>query len=152
MTQPDEAVELLPGDNSGLRYHRPELSAIFYAAAGVVTDVGAQMSHGPIVSRELGIPAVVNTRRVTKWIRTGDRIRVDGTNGTVEVMERADDASRDHGDDRSDRLCPSHASSSWALWLSPNHRLDARDVNAVEAREMLGDCGSLTWFGARKWS
>jgi pyruvate,water dikinase len=48
------------------------------AAAAVTTDVGAQMSHGAIVARELGIPAVVNTRVATQHLRTGDRIRVDG--------------------------------------------------------------------------
>lgn len=50
---------------------------------GVVTDTGGTLSHAGIVSREYGIPAVVGTMNVTKILKTGDRIRVDGTKGIV---------------------------------------------------------------------
>jgi pyruvate,water dikinase len=88
VTTPDGALDLLPGDILVCVTTDPSWSAIFYAVDGVITDIGAEMSHGAIVARELGIPAVVNTRGATKQLRTGDRIRMDGTSGVVEVLER----------------------------------------------------------------
>jgi pyruvate,water dikinase len=58
----------------------------FIVAAGVVIDVGTVMSHGAIAARELGIPCVMNSRVGTRRIRSGDRIRIDGTAGTVELL------------------------------------------------------------------
>ncbi|HEV8696652.1 MAG TPA: PEP-utilizing enzyme, partial [Candidatus Limnocylindrales bacterium] len=55
----------------------------------LVTDTGGTTSHPAVLSREFGIPAVVGTSVATKRIRTGDRIRVDGTNGTVEILPAA---------------------------------------------------------------
>jgi len=60
---------------------------LFPRAAAVVTDVGAPLSHAAIVARELGIPAVVGCGNATMRLRTGDRLRVDGERGTVEVLE-----------------------------------------------------------------
>jgi pyruvate,water dikinase len=62
---------------------------IFPRAAAVVTDVGAPLSHAAIVARELGIPAVVGCGNATMLLRSGDRVRVDGGAGTVEILERA---------------------------------------------------------------
>ena len=62
---------------------------IFPRAAAVVTDVGAPLSHAAIVARELGIPAVVGCGNATTRLRSGDRIRVDGGAGTVEILGRA---------------------------------------------------------------
>ncbi|WP_327086308.1 PEP-utilizing enzyme [Nonomuraea sp. NBC_01738] len=59
---------------------------MFPRAAAVVTDMGAPLSHASIVARELGIPAVVGTGNATVRIHDGDRIRVDGARGTVEVL------------------------------------------------------------------
>ena len=64
----------------------PGWAALFLAAGGVVTDIGSAMGHGAIVARELGIPCVANTRTGTRQIRSGDRIRVDGSAGTVEIL------------------------------------------------------------------
>lgn len=61
---------------------------LFPRAAAVVTDVGAPLSHAAIVARELGIPAVVGCGNATTRIRTGDRVRVDGGRGTVNVLSR----------------------------------------------------------------
>jgi pyruvate,water dikinase len=58
-----------------------------YLSAGLVVDIGGPMSHAAMVARELGIPCVVNTRDGTRTLRTGDRVRVDGTAGTVQVLE-----------------------------------------------------------------
>jgi pyruvate,water dikinase len=62
---------------------------LFPRAAAVVTDVGAPLSHAAIVARELGIPAVVGCGNATMRLRTGDRVRVDGSRGTVEVLKVA---------------------------------------------------------------
>jgi pyruvate,water dikinase len=62
---------------------------LFPRAAAVVTDVGAPLSHAAIVARELGIPAVVGCGNATMRLHTGDRVRVDGERGTVELLERA---------------------------------------------------------------
>jgi phosphohistidine swiveling domain-containing protein len=59
---------------------------LFPRLAAVVTDVGAPLSHAAIVARELGIPAVVGCGNATMRLRTGDRVRVDGSAGTVEVL------------------------------------------------------------------
>jgi pyruvate,water dikinase len=60
---------------------------LFPRALAVVTDVGAPLSHAAIVARELGIPAVVGTGQATMRLRTGDRVRVNGGLGTVEILE-----------------------------------------------------------------
>ncbi|HEY4723744.1 MAG TPA: PEP-utilizing enzyme, partial [Anaerolineae bacterium] len=52
----------------------------------IVTDVGAPLSHAAIVARELGIPAVVGCNDATMRLKTGDRIRVNGGKGTVEIL------------------------------------------------------------------
>ena len=61
---------------------------LFAMAAGVVADTGSLLSHSSIVARELRIPSVVNTRYGTSQIRTGDWVRVDGSQGTVRILGR----------------------------------------------------------------
>jgi pyruvate, water dikinase len=65
----------------------PAWAPIFSKIAATVTDVGGVMSHAAIVCREYGLPAVVGTGRATSRIRTGQLIRVDGTAGSVTVLE-----------------------------------------------------------------
>jgi pyruvate,water dikinase len=60
---------------------------LFPRLAAVVTDVGAPLSHAAIVARELGIPAVVGCGDATTRLKTGDRVRVDGGRGTVEIIQ-----------------------------------------------------------------
>jgi phosphohistidine swiveling domain-containing protein len=62
----------------------------FPRAAAIVTDIGAPLSHAAIVARELGIPAVVNCGDATMRLRTGDRVRVDGGLGEVEILGTGD--------------------------------------------------------------
>jgi phosphohistidine swiveling domain-containing protein len=62
---------------------------LFPRAAAIVTDVGAPLSHAAIVARELGIPAVVGCGDATMRLKTGDRIRVDGGKGLVEILKPA---------------------------------------------------------------
>jgi pyruvate,water dikinase len=59
---------------------------LFPRLAAVVTDVGAPLSHAAIVARELGIPAVVGCGDATARLKTGDRVRVDGSRGLVELL------------------------------------------------------------------
>ena len=61
---------------------------LFLKIAGVVTDTGGMLTHAAIAAREYGIPAVVGTWNATNSIRDGDIIRVDGTAGVVEVLQR----------------------------------------------------------------
>ncbi len=58
---------------------------LFPRLAAIVTDVGAPLSHAAIVARELGIPAVVGCGNATMRLKTGDRVRVDGGAGIVEL-------------------------------------------------------------------
>ncbi len=62
-------------------------TVVFPRASAVVTDIGAPLSHAAIVARELGIPAVVGCGNATIQLATGDRVRVDGGNGTVERLQ-----------------------------------------------------------------
>ncbi len=61
---------------------------LFPLLAAIVTDVGAPLSHAAIVAREMGIPAVVGCGNATTLLKTGDRVRVDGGLGSVEVLTR----------------------------------------------------------------
>jgi pyruvate,water dikinase len=62
---------------------------LFPRTAAIITDVGAPLSHAAIVARELGIPAVVGCGDATMRLQTGDRVRIDGGEGIVEILERA---------------------------------------------------------------
>ncbi len=59
---------------------------LFPRAAAIITDLGAPLSHAAIVARELGIPAVVGCGDATMRLKTGDRVRVDGGKGSVEIL------------------------------------------------------------------
>lgn len=75
------------GDILVAPYTDPGWTPLFPLAAGLVTEVGGLMTHGAVVAREYGIPAVVGVDGATKEIRDGQRIRVDGTQGLVEVLK-----------------------------------------------------------------
>lgn len=64
----------------------PSWASIMFISGGLVVDIGGPISHAAVVARELGLPCVVNTRTGTREIRTGDRVRVDGGAGTVEIL------------------------------------------------------------------
>jgi phosphoenolpyruvate synthase/pyruvate phosphate dikinase len=75
--------KMQPGDILVAMITTPAWTPLFVRAAAVVTDVGGQLSHGSIVAREYGIPAVMGTGVATKRIRSGQTITVDGTTGEV---------------------------------------------------------------------
>lgn len=78
--------EVCPGEVLVSRTTDVGLSPLFLVAAAVVTELGGPLSHAAVVAREYGIPAVVNVPGATIAIRTGDRVRVDGDRGTVEIF------------------------------------------------------------------
>ncbi|HEX4249839.1 MAG TPA: PEP-utilizing enzyme [Pseudonocardia sp.] len=82
-----EKTELDEGDVLVCEATDPSWISLFVVAAGVVTDLGGMLSHGAIVARELGIPCVVGTRTASRAIRDGQRIRVDGERGVVELLD-----------------------------------------------------------------
>jgi pyruvate, water dikinase len=84
---PDEIAEVRDGEVLVCGSTSPAWAPIFSKIAATVTDVGGVMSHAAIVCREYGLPAVVGTGRATARIRTGQLIRVDGTAGSVTVLE-----------------------------------------------------------------
>jgi pyruvate,water dikinase len=85
----DEGDRLQPGEILVTTVTNIGWTPLFPRAAAVVTDVGAPLSHAAIVARELGVPAVVGCGNATSVLRTGDRVRVDGGRGTVEVLSPA---------------------------------------------------------------
>jgi pyruvate,water dikinase len=84
---PDEAEDLEPGDVLVAPITDPSWTPLFAAAAAVVVNVGAAFSHAAIVSRELGIPCVVSAIDATLRIPDGALVEVDGTTGTVTLLE-----------------------------------------------------------------
>jgi pyruvate,water dikinase len=82
---PSDPTALEPGDVLIAPITDPAWTPLFVPAAAVVVDVGAQLSHAVIVSRELGIPCVVSVTGGTRLIPDGAQITVDGTAGTVTV-------------------------------------------------------------------
>jgi pyruvate,water dikinase len=79
-------AELEPGDILVTAYTDPSWSALFVAVAGLVTEVGGLMTHGAVIAREYGLPAVVGVEHATRRIRDGQRIRVHGTDGYVQIL------------------------------------------------------------------
>nr|WP_304450099.1 PEP-utilizing enzyme [Halomarina sp. PSRA2] len=65
----------------------PGWTPLFLNAAGLVSEVGGRIRHGALVAREYGLPAVVSVPDATRRITTGQRVRVDGSTGRVELIE-----------------------------------------------------------------
>ncbi|MET7966375.1 rifamycin-inactivating phosphotransferase [Micromonospora sp. NPDC005305] len=80
-------ADLEPGDILVTAYTDPSWSPLFVAIAGLVTEVGGLMTHGAVIAREYGLPSVVGVERATRLIRDGQRIRVHGTDGHVEILD-----------------------------------------------------------------
>jgi len=79
--------QVLPGEILVAPFTDPAWTPYFIPAAGVVVDQGGILSHGSIVAREYGLPAVTNVGSATRIIRTGDRVQVDGNLGRVTILE-----------------------------------------------------------------
>ena len=81
--------QVLPGEILVAPFTDPAWSPYFITAAGLVVEQGGILSHGSIVAREYGLPAVTNVASATRVIRTGDLVQVDGDRGVVKVLDPA---------------------------------------------------------------
>mgnify|MGYP000751776617 CR=1 FL=1 len=79
-------ADLAPGDILVTTFTDPSWTPLFVTIAGLVTEVGGLMTHGAVIAREYGLPAVVGVEQATRLIRDGQRIRVHGTDGYVEIL------------------------------------------------------------------
>jgi pyruvate,water dikinase len=80
-------ADLEAGDILVTAYTDPSWTPAFVAIKGLVTEVGGLMTHGAVIAREYGLPAVVGVEHATRLIRDGQRIRVHGTDGYVEILD-----------------------------------------------------------------
>jgi pyruvate,water dikinase len=85
---PDQLGELVQGEILVAPVTAPSWGPVFGKISATVTDIGGMMSHAAIVCREYGLPAVTGTGKASTMIKTGMTLRVDGTNGTVEILSK----------------------------------------------------------------
>lgn len=82
-----EDAAMQDGDILVTAFTDPGWTPLFVAIKGLVTEVGGLMTHGAVIAREYGLPAVVGAENATKLIKDGQRIRVNGTDGYIEILE-----------------------------------------------------------------
>jgi len=87
-------ADLEAGDILVTAYTDPSWTPLFVAIEGLVTEVGGLMTHGAVIAREYGLPTVVGVEYATRLIRDGQRIRVHGTDGYVEILPEPDRPDR----------------------------------------------------------
>ncbi len=90
LRHPKEGDRLQPGEILVAASTDPGWTPLFLKAGGLVVETGGYLSHGAIVAREFGIPAVVNLPGVLEWVRDGDLLEVDGGNGSVTRVDGGD--------------------------------------------------------------
>jgi pyruvate,water dikinase len=83
---PEDFDQMRPGDVLVAPITTPAWTPLFAMASAIVTDVGGPLSHGSIVAREYGIPAVLGTGVATRRIHSGQKVTVDGSSGKVELI------------------------------------------------------------------
>ena len=81
-----EEADLEVGDILVTSFTDPGWTPLFVSIKGLVTEVGGLMTHGAVIAREYGLPAVVGVENATKLIKDGQRIRVNGTDGYIEIL------------------------------------------------------------------
>ncbi|SDF89653.1 pyruvate, water dikinase [Dyadobacter soli] len=81
-----EDADLEPGDILVTAFTDPSWTPLFVAIKGLVTEVGGLMTHGAVIAREYGLPAVVGVENATRLIQDGQKIRVHGTEGYIELL------------------------------------------------------------------
>lgn len=81
-----EDADLEDGDILVTTFTDPSWTPLFVSIKGLVTEVGGLMTHGAVIAREYGLPAVVGVEKATKLIKDGQRIRVNGTEGYIEIL------------------------------------------------------------------
>ena len=82
----EEFDQVSPGDILVCQMTNPAWTPLFSVISGIVTDAGGTVSHPAVMAREFGIPAVIGCSVATVQIKTGDRLRVNGSAGTVEIL------------------------------------------------------------------
>ena len=82
-----ENADLEPGDILVTSFTDPSWTPLFVSIAGLITEVGGLMTHGAVIAREYGLPAVVGVENATSLIKDGQRIRVHGTEGYIEILQ-----------------------------------------------------------------
>jgi pyruvate,water dikinase len=80
-------TRLAPGEILVCPGTDPAWTPLFMAAGGLITEVGGMMTHGSVVAREYGIPAVVGVHQATTRLKNGQKIRVDGTAGKIQILD-----------------------------------------------------------------
>jgi pyruvate,water dikinase len=81
-----EEADLEDGDILVTAFTDPGWTSLFVSIKGLVTEVGGLMTHGAVIAREYGLPAVVGVENATKLIKDGQQIRVNGTEGYIEIL------------------------------------------------------------------
>jgi phosphoenolpyruvate synthase/pyruvate phosphate dikinase len=81
-----EKAHIEAGDSLVTTFTDPSWTPVFVSIKGLVTEVGGLMTHGAVIAREYGLPAVVGVENATKLIKDGQMIRVNGTQGYVEIL------------------------------------------------------------------
>jgi pyruvate,water dikinase len=81
-----EEADLKDGDILVTAFTDPSWTPLFVSIKGLVTEVGGLMTHGAVIAREYGLPAVVGVDHATQRIKDGQQIRVHGTEGYVEIL------------------------------------------------------------------
>ena len=132
----DEFDAVRDGDILVCQMTNPAWVVLFTKIAALVTDTGGTTSHPAVLSREFGIPAVIGTSTATHTIRTGDRIRVDGSNGVVEILET-----------RRRRLMPAVAASGRSLEAS----LPTRSRSGCSRRSSRAAMRPTRGSSRRRW-
>jgi len=89
---PVDGAGLEPGEVLVAPATSPGWAPLLLAAGALVTEIGGTLSHGAIIAREYGLPAVLNVAQATRRIRTGQLIRVDGSRGTVQLLENVEES------------------------------------------------------------
>lgn len=81
-----ENAELEDEDILVTTFTDPSWTPLFVSIKGLVTEVGGLMTHGAVIAREYGLPAIVGVENATRLIEDGQRIRVNGTEGYIEIL------------------------------------------------------------------
>ena len=81
-----ENANLSEGDILVTSFTDPSWTPLFVGIKGLVTEVGGLMTHGAVIAREYGLPAVVGVENATRLIKDGQRIRVHGTEGYIKML------------------------------------------------------------------
>ena len=77
---------LAPGEILVAEFTDPGWTPLFINASGLIMEVGGALTHGAVVAREYGIPAIVGVQEATRILRTGQKVRVDGNRGIIEEI------------------------------------------------------------------